>query len=42
MRAPSALREVGLARLVDVDLGDAATVITDALRDDATGVPTGL
>jgi arginase len=37
-RAPGALREAGLARLVDVDLGDAATCIGDSHRDEATGV----
>jgi len=37
-RAPDALREAGLARLVDVDLGDAATTIAGGHRDEATGV----
>jgi arginase len=37
-RAPQALREAGLAALIDVDLGDAATVITGSERDAATGV----
>jgi arginase len=36
--APGALREAGLARHVDVDLGDAKTVISSSLRDPATGV----
>ncbi|WP_250005366.1 arginase family protein [Actinoplanes sp. M2I2] len=37
-RAPDALREAGLSRLVDADLGDAATAITSTERDPATGV----
>ncbi|MCY1143091.1 arginase family protein [Actinoplanes sp. Pm04-4] len=37
-RAPAALRRAGLSRLADVDLGDAATVITSTERDSATGV----
>jgi arginase len=37
-RAPGALRIAGLAERVDVDLGDAATVITGTHRDPATGV----
>jgi arginase len=36
--APGALRAAGLARLVDVDLGNAATVIDSTRRDEATGV----
>jgi arginase len=36
--APDALRTAGLARLVDVDLGDAGTVIDSERRDEATGV----
>jgi arginase len=32
------LRRAGLSRLADVDLGDAATVISSAERDSATGV----
>jgi arginase len=36
--APDALRTAGLARLVDVDLGNAATVIDSTHRDEATGV----
>ena len=36
--APDALRGAGLADLVDVDLGDAATVITSSRRDGSTGV----
>jgi len=36
--APAALRSAGLAELVDVDLGDAATVIADARRDPESGV----
>jgi arginase len=38
MRAPGALRAGGLEDLVDVDLGDAATVISSSHRDEATGV----
>jgi arginase len=38
MRAPAALRAAGLRDLVDVDLGDAATVIGSSHRDEATGV----
>ncbi len=38
MRAPGALRRAGLTDLVDVDLGDAATVISSSHRDEATGV----
>jgi arginase len=38
MWAPGALRAAGLTRLVDVDLGDAATVISGSRRDEATGV----
>lgn len=38
MLAPGALREAGLSDLVDVDLGDAATVISSSRRDEATGV----
>lgn len=38
MRAPAVLREAGLTRLVDVDLGDAPTVIASERRDEATGV----
>jgi arginase len=38
MLAPRALRAAGLADLVDVDLGDAATVISTGRRDEATGV----
>jgi arginase len=37
-RAPAALREAGLSGRVDVDLGDAATVIAGSKRDAATGV----
>lgn len=37
-RAPAALRRAGLADVVDVDLGDAATVIDSSRRDAATGV----
>jgi arginase len=37
-RAPAALRDAGLADLVDLDLGDAATVITSTDRDRTTGV----
>jgi arginase len=36
--APGALRKAGLSRLVDADLGDAATVIATSDRDPATGV----
>jgi arginase len=36
--APAALRAAGLARLVDRDLGDAATTIAGTHRDDLTGV----
>ena len=36
-RAPGALRRAGLADSVDVDLGDAVTVIGRSRRDDATG-----
>ncbi len=36
--APGALRTAGLSRLVDVDRGDAATVIASSHRDEATGV----
>ncbi|GIF22490.1 arginase [Actinoplanes tereljensis] len=36
--APAALRTAGLSRRVDVDLGDAATVISDSRRDEQTGV----
>jgi arginase len=35
--APAALRSAGLARLVDGDCGDAATVITDPRRDPVSG-----
>lgn len=38
MLAPGALREAGLARLVDIDEGDAATVISSSDRDEETGV----
>ena len=38
MLAPRALREAGLGRLVDADLGDAAVVIGSSRRDEATGV----
>jgi arginase len=38
MWAPGALRAAGLTRLVDADLGDAATVIADSRRDEVTGV----
>ncbi|NMO53918.1 arginase family protein [Actinoplanes sp. TBRC 11911] len=38
MRAPEALRAAGLTGLADLDLGDAATVISDSRRDAATGV----
>jgi arginase len=37
-RAPRALREAGLTDRVDVDLGDAATVIAGHRRDEKTGV----
>jgi arginase len=37
-RAPEALRAAGLAGHVDVDLGDAATVISSRHRDERTGV----
>jgi arginase len=37
-QAPAALRDAGLARLVDLDLGDAATTISGSHRDEATGV----
>jgi arginase len=37
-QAPGALRIAGLADRVDVDLGDAATVIGSSRRDEATGV----
>jgi arginase len=37
-RAPEALRKAGLADRVDVDLGDAATVISSSRRDETTGV----
>ena len=37
-RAPGALREAGLTDRVDVDLGDAATVIASSHRDETTGV----
>jgi arginase len=37
-QAPAALRQAGLAGLVDLDLGDAATVISSSRRDPATGV----
>jgi arginase len=37
-RAPEALRKAGLARLIDLDLGDAATIVTSSHRDEATGV----
>ncbi|WP_433384395.1 arginase family protein [Actinoplanes sp. CA-142083] len=37
-QAPGALRGAGLAGLVDVDLGDAATAISSSRRDRATGV----
>jgi arginase len=36
--APAALRRAGVAERIDVDLGDAATVIGDTRRDEATGV----
>src|SRR5262249_24855939 len=35
---PGALRDAGLIDLVDVDLGDAATVIASSRRDEATKV----
>jgi arginase len=38
VRAPEALRAAGLSGLVDVDLGDAATAITNSHREAATGV----
>lgn len=37
-RVPGALRRAGLVDSVDVDLGDAVTVIGKSRRDDATGV----
>jgi Arginase/agmatinase/formimionoglutamate hydrolase, arginase family len=37
-QAPAALRSAGLAERVDVDLGDAATVIADTRRDPESGV----
>jgi len=37
-RAPDALRTAGVVDLVDVDLGDAATVIGSGHRDESTGV----
>jgi arginase len=37
-RAPEALRGAGLVDLVDVDVGDAATVIESSRRDETTGV----
>src|SRR5690606_29427221 len=37
-RAPAALRSAGLAERVDIDLGDAATVIADTRRDPESGV----
>jgi arginase len=37
-RAPDALRRAGLAGRVEVDVGDAATVISNDRRDEATGV----
>lgn len=37
-RAPAALRAAGLTGLVDVDLGDAATLISGGHRDETTGV----
>ena len=37
-RAPRALREAGLTDRVDVDLGDATTVISSSRRDETTGV----
>jgi arginase len=38
MRAPGALRDAGLTDLIDVDLGDAATVISGSRHDEATRV----